>query len=56
MAEAFCENSDPENANTVDHIDGNTLNNHADNLRWLSFADNMKEYSKRKRGQKNGNK
>ena len=54
VAEAFCDNSDPENANTVDHIDGDTLNNCADNLRWLSFADNMKEYSKRKRDEKNG--
>ena len=54
VAEAFCDNSDTENANTVDHIDGDTLNNCADNLRWLSFADNMKEYSKRKRGQQDG--
>ncbi|WP_442975589.1 HNH endonuclease [Ruminococcus sp.] len=50
VAEAFCDNPDPENAKTVDHIDGNTLNNKAQNLRWLSFAENMREYSKRKRG------
>ena len=54
VAEAFCDNPDPENAKTVDHIDGNKLNNCADNLRWLSFAENMKEYSKRKRDEKNG--
>ena len=49
VAEAFCANPDPENARTVDHIDGDTKNNKADNLRWLSFADNMREYSKRKK-------
>jgi hypothetical protein len=54
VADAFCENPEPENAKTVDHIDGDKSNNRADNLRWLSFADNMREYSKRKRGEKNG--
>lgn len=44
VAAAFCENADPEQQTTVDHIDGDTLNNHADNLRWLSMADNMKYY------------
>ena len=38
----------------MDHIDGDTENNRADNLRWLSFADNMREYAKRKRDEKNG--
>ena len=52
VAEAFCDNPDPDNANTVDHIDGDTLNNCADNLRWLSLADNLHEYSKRKRKEK----
>ena len=31
-------------------VDGDKENNRADNLRWLSFEDNMREYSKRKRG------
>ncbi len=44
VALAFCANPDPENANTVDHIDGDKLNNHADNLRWLSQADNTKRH------------
>ena len=55
VAAAFCANPDPGSATTVDHIDGDTENNRADNLRWLSFADNMREYSKRKREKKNGN-
>ena len=36
VADAFCENDDPQNKNTVDHIDGNHQNNRADNLRWMS--------------------
>lgn len=28
---------------TVDHIDGNTENNHADNLQWVSRADNIRK-------------
>lgn len=47
VAEAFCPNPDPENATTVDHIDHDTSNNHADNLRWLSFRDNAQNHKKR---------
>ena len=36
VADAFCENDDPQNKNTVDHIDGNHQNNRAENLRWMS--------------------
>ena len=49
VAGAFCDNPDPENAVTVDHIDCDKLNNCADNLRWLSKADNTREYFKRKK-------
>ena len=53
VAEAFCSNPDPENANTVDHIDHDTLNNRADNLRWLTLHDNAKDQQKRKRKKNN---
>lgn len=39
VAEAFIDN--PENLSDVDHIDCNKQNNHVDNLRWYSRADNM---------------
>ena len=45
VAAAFCDNPDPENRNTVDHIDGNKQNNTAANLRWLSLADNIRVYN-----------
>ena len=42
VAQEFCGNPDPENAITVDHVDGDPMNNRADNLRWLSMEDNIK--------------
>lgn len=54
VAEAFCENPDPKHANTVDHIDGDKENNRAENLRWLSLADNVRENAKKRRKMKNG--
>lgn len=33
---------DPPEGFTVNHIDGNRLNNHIDNLEWLSLADNIR--------------
>lgn len=37
LAEAFIPN--PENKPSVYHIDGNTLNNNIDNLKWCSFSE-----------------
>lgn len=44
VAQAFCANPDPEICITVDHIDGDTLNNYASNLRWMSQEDNYRAY------------
>lgn len=41
VATAFIENND-KNATTVNHIDGNRLNNNVENLEWLSLADNIR--------------
>lgn len=43
VAKAFCENSRPETAIVVDHIDGDITNNHADNLQWLTLSENAKK-------------
>ena len=51
VAQAFCPNPDPENAKTVDHADHDTRNNRADNLRWMSLHDNVR--NQRKRGKHN---
>ncbi len=56
VALAFVENDDPENKDTVDHINENKTDNTANNLRWLSRGDNVKAYyhsSKRKGEQQN---
>lgn len=39
VAECFCEN--PNEYDEVNHIDGNCLNNRADNLEWCTHAGNM---------------
>lgn len=39
VAEAFCKK--PDGKNVVDHIDGSTKNNRADNLRWVTQKENV---------------
>lgn len=40
VAIAFIPN--PDNKETVNHIDGNPKNNHVDNLEWMSVSDNIR--------------
>tara|TARA_Y100000310_G_C20704371_1_gene833798 strand:+ start:22935 stop:23381 length:447 start_codon:yes stop_codon:yes gene_type:complete len=40
VAQAFIEN--PKNKRTVNHIDGNKLNNNAANLEWATDSENLK--------------
>lgn len=53
VAQTFCPNPDPETCTTVDHIDGDTFNNRASNLRWMSQGDNTRAYFEREE-QNNG--
>jgi|LakMenE01Jun11ns_1017448.scaffolds.fasta_scaffold9874985_4 hypothetical protein len=43
IAECFIEN--PENLTEIDHIDSNKLNNHAENLMWISRKGNMVKFN-----------
>ena len=47
MAQAFLHNSDPQTCGTVDHIDGDPLNNTVGNLRWASRG--LQSHNARKR-------
>jgi hypothetical protein len=46
VATAFCPN--PEGLRTVDHMDGNKLNNKASNLQWVSHKRNLQLFWERK--------
>ena len=41
VAEAFIPN--PENLETVDHVDSDKTNNNAENLQWMTLADNVRK-------------
>lgn len=43
VAEAFIPNS--ENKPTVDHVDGNRLNNSVDNLRWATYSEQNSRFN-----------
>ncbi len=49
VADAFCENPDRERFNVVDHINTDTLDNRAENLRWCDTAGNLANPISKKR-------
>ena len=55
VALAFIPNDNPIEKDTIDHIDLDKTNNRADNLRWLSRADNVRAYQEQKRQRRQEN-
>lgn len=51
-ATVFLENNDPDRKTVVDHINGNSLNNHHINLRWSTRSENIKNIAKKDPGSK----
>lgn len=47
IAMAFVENSNPEQFNIVNHLDGNKLNNKPENLEWTDVSGNTKHATKK---------
>ena len=45
VAQEFIDN--PENKKVVDHIDGDVLNNHVKNLRWVTHSENCRNQKRR---------
>ena len=48
VAEAFCENDDPQNKTVVHHRNINSLDNRADNLIWMTEEEHNKLHSERR--------
>ena len=51
VAKTLVEN--PENFPEIDHVDGNRLNNHKNNLEWVTHKENMDRYRARKQSEEN---
>jgi hypothetical protein len=47
VAKLFKKNPDPKNKTEVNHIDFNKMNPHADNLNWMTPAENKKYNTKK---------